>query len=56
MNITAEFLDLFGINTIPTDFPSFITWFCSLVAALLFVRVIFVFIHGLYKELGRMNR
>lgn len=37
-NVISEMLTLFGIDVIPTDFPSFMYWLCSLVAGLTFLK------------------
>ncbi len=37
-DVISEMLNLFGISIIPTDFPSFMVWLCSLIAGVLFVK------------------
>lgn len=37
-SIITEMLTLFGIDTIPTDFPSFMYWLCSLLAGIAFLK------------------
>lgn len=49
-DIISSLLEFFGVNTIPTDFPSFIYWFCSLVAGLIFVRMILLSTFGMIND------
>lgn len=36
--VILQMLEFFGIASIPTDFPTFIYWLCSLCAGLEFVQ------------------
>lgn len=37
-DVITSMLDLFGVNVVPTDFPTFIFWLCSLLAGIEFLR------------------
>lgn len=37
-NVIAQMLEFFGIVTVPTDFPAFCYWFCSLMAGINFCK------------------
>lgn len=56
-DIIKGFIETFGIGqNIPTDFPSFIYWLCTVVAALLFVKIILGTIFGLYYKIYEVGR
>ena len=46
--VISSMLELFEIDAIPTDFPSFMYWLCSLVAGVAFLKfsvcVVFKFV------------
>ena len=56
-DIITGFVETFGINAnIPTDFPSFIYWLCTVVATLLFVKIILGTIFGNYYKIYEVTR
>lgn len=51
-NIITELLDFLGVNYVPTDFPGFIFWFCSLLAGLWFIKFVLTVTFGfVYKTM-----
>lgn len=55
-NVTSALLDFFGIATVPTDFPSFMFWLCSLIAGLCFVKMVLVSVFGMIRDARGITR
>ncbi len=51
--VITSLLDFFGISAVPTDFPTFIHWLCSLLAGLYFVKFTMVSVFSFIKFLNR---
>lgn len=53
--IIADILDFLGVNYIPTDFPGFMVWFCSLLAGLWFIKFVLNVTFGFVYKALRIN-
>lgn len=54
-NVINEMLSFFGINTVPTDFPTFIYWIFSLVFGLYFVKFSVSIVFEFVKSMARIT-
>lgn len=52
-NVITSLLDFLGITAIPTDFPTFLYWLCSLMAGLYFMKVCIVSVFSFMKFLNK---
>lgn len=52
-NVITSLLDFLGIATIPTDFPEFMYWLCSLLAGLYFMKICIVSVFSFIKTINR---
>lgn len=55
-DVIADMLGLFGILEVPTDFPTFMYWFCSLCAGIWFVRMCIGTVFGFVRDISEVRR
>ena len=54
--LMQEFLITFGIDSPPpTDFPSFIYWLCTVIATVIFIKIVLQTVFGLYKQVREVG-
>lgn len=54
--LMQSFLEFVGVTEIPTDFPSFMFFVCTLTATLYFIEMIFRFIGSLNRQVREVSK
>ncbi len=54
--VIFQMLDFFGISSVPTDFPTFMYWLCSLCAGLEFIRFTVGICFSFVRQISEVRR
>ena len=55
-SIVQGVIETFGIGEIPTDFPSFIYWFVTVIAAITVFKIVMGTFYGIYTKTLEVRR
>lgn len=55
-SVIDQMLEMFGIVEIPTSFPEFMYWLCSLIAGIVFLKFCVAICFNFAYELGGRRR